>query len=139
MNTRKKGWLESRSSQESFRRAFAREDAIENFLTVIEEEMVGKGVSRKQLAGLMNCRPANITRIMKRTANLTAATMVDLAWALGLKVCFVVKPQVQQGSRGDGAQVIKVDFSRWESWLDQEQESMEQGCQPVFAESGMNG
>jgi plasmid maintenance system antidote protein VapI len=82
----KQGWLQSNLQDPKFQRLYQREDLIEDFLGGIEEELERQGLSRKDLAERLGCRPANVTQIMRRTRNLTANTIVDIAFALGLKL-----------------------------------------------------
>lgn len=82
----KQGWLESKATDTEFQRLLAREDFIEDFLHAVEQRMAEKGISRADLARLMDCRPANITQLFRRTSNLTASTMVDLAFHLGARL-----------------------------------------------------
>jgi transcriptional regulator with XRE-family HTH domain len=81
-----KGWFETKLEDPEFRRLYAREDLIEGFLHQVEQAMKEKGVSRAQLAERLACSSANVTRIMRRSSNLTAATMADMAFALDLRV-----------------------------------------------------
>jgi ribosome-binding protein aMBF1 (putative translation factor) len=90
--TKKPGWLEAKADDLEFHRLLAREDLIEDFLHGVEAEMSRQRVSRSELARRMGCKPANVTRIMRRTTNLTAATMVDLAFALNLRLRVDVGP-----------------------------------------------
>jgi len=69
-----------------FRRLLAQEEFIETFLYRIDDEMRKRGVTRAELASRMGCTPNSIIRIINRTKTLTAATMVDIALSLGLKL-----------------------------------------------------
>ncbi len=80
------GWLEDKTDDPEFQRLYAREDFIEEFLHRVEEEMASQRVSRTELARRLECRPGNITRIFHKTSNLTAATMVDVAFCLNLRL-----------------------------------------------------
>lgn len=88
------GWLDGKTEDPEFQRLYAREEAIEAFLSRIDQEMERRGVTRAELARRMECSPANVTQVMRRTANLTAATMVDLAFALEQVVSFVLSPRM---------------------------------------------
>jgi ribosome-binding protein aMBF1 (putative translation factor) len=90
------GWLEAMADDAEFHRLYAREDLIEDFLHAIEAAMARQGVSRSELARRLGCRPANVTRIMRRTTNLTAATLVDMAFALDLHVRLDVRPATRK-------------------------------------------
>lgn len=91
------GWLDGKTGDPEFRRLYAREEAIEAFLSRVDQEMERLGITRTEMARRMGCSPANVTQVMRRTANLTAATMVDLAGALGQAVAFVLSPRVAEG------------------------------------------
>lgn len=91
------GWLDSKAEDPEFRRLWAREEAIEAFLSRVDQEMERMGITRTEMARRMGCSPANVTQVMRRTANLTAATMVDLAIALGQAVAFVLSPRTTEG------------------------------------------
>ena len=87
MNTSEtKGWLATNMEDPEFQRLLEREEIIEDFLNHVDEEMENRGISRAELARRMGCKPANITQIMRRTRNLTVATMVDIAFFLDLKL-----------------------------------------------------
>ena len=86
MKTERRGWLEDQLNDSEFQRLCAREDFIEDFLTYIENEMKKSNVSRTELARRMGCKPANVTQMFRRTRNLTAATMVDIAFYLKLQL-----------------------------------------------------
>ena len=81
-----KGWFEAKLDDPAFRRAYAREDLIEAFLHEVERVMSEQGISRAQLAQRLGCSAANVTRILRRTSNLTVATMAEMALALDLRV-----------------------------------------------------
>jgi ribosome-binding protein aMBF1 (putative translation factor) len=81
-----KGWLEQNLEDEEFRRLLEHEKFIEKYLNVIDEEMRNLGLPRAELARRMGCKPSNITQIMRRIRNLNTATMVDIAFFLGLKL-----------------------------------------------------
>lgn len=85
---RAKGWLEGRLESRTFRRLFERERVTEYFLGTIESLMQAKGITRSRLAELMECHatPANITRAMRRSTNMTLSTMVDMTHALDCEV-----------------------------------------------------
>lgn len=80
----KSGWLAGKKNDPEFQRLCAREDFIENFLTRVELEMKQRKISRAELARRMLCKPSNITQMFRRTRNLTAASMVDIAFHLKL-------------------------------------------------------
>lgn len=88
---KEKGWLESKLQDQEFQRLLAREDFVEDFLSEVHRVMTEKKVTRAELARRMNCRPANITQLFRRTRNLTAAMMVDIAFHLGVRVHAVVE------------------------------------------------
>lgn len=110
-----KTWLQKRMDSPAFLKALSREAFIEEFLGRIEEEMQRAGVSRVELAGRMGCRPSNVTRILKRSTNLTAETMVDLAAALGLRLYPLFKPASHAQARG--CDVIRFPVTEhWTDW-----------------------
>lgn len=59
---------------------------MEGFYGFVVAEMERQGVRRSALAERMGCAPANVTQILKQKANLTVASMVDLAYHLGVKL-----------------------------------------------------
>lgn len=87
-----KGWLQSNLEDSEFQRLYAREDFIEGFLHHLDAAMDDRGISRKQLAAIVGCSPANVTRALRRTSNLTATTMVDLALAAGIRLRIQTEP-----------------------------------------------
>lgn len=62
------------------------EDAILQFTMRLHEEMQKQGISKTELASRIGSSQPYITRILKGRDNLTIATMVKLARAVGLKV-----------------------------------------------------
>ncbi len=86
-----KGWLEGKLEDPNFERLVARENFIEYFLTEIDRIMREQKITRAELARRMNCRPANVTQLFRRTRNLTATSMVDLAFHLNLKLRLLVE------------------------------------------------
>jgi hypothetical protein len=82
----KRGWLEDKTDNPEFLRLCAREEFIEEFLSHVENEMKRTSVSRAELARRMECKPSNVTQMFRRTRNLTAATMVDIAFHLKLQL-----------------------------------------------------
>src|SRR5687767_11399517 len=81
-----KGWLSGLMEDAEFRRHYAREGTTEDFLCQVEELMERLNINRSQLADIMGCNPANITKIMRRSNNLKVSTMVDMALALNKRV-----------------------------------------------------
>jgi len=91
-SSKREGWLQRNLQDPEFKRYLAREDLIEHFLNAIDSEMSRRGVSRAELARRMGCRPSNVTQILRRTRNLTVATMVDIAFHLDLRLELVIRP-----------------------------------------------
>lgn len=94
--TKQKGWLESNLEDQEFQRLLAREDFIEDFLNEIDRLMTEKRMTRAELARRMDCRPSHVTQLFRRTRNLTAASMVDLAFHLGVRLRVVVERGLQR-------------------------------------------
>ncbi len=82
-NDQTEGWFSQNAENPEFRRGFERERAAEEFLECVESIMHEQGLTRAKLAQMMDCRPANITKVMRHTNNLKLSTMVDVALALG--------------------------------------------------------
>jgi transcriptional regulator with XRE-family HTH domain len=93
MNEEPTGWLDEKMEDASFRRLYEREKVIESFLNRIQQVMDRQSVTRAELARRMECSAANITQLMRRTTNLTVATMVDLAFSLDQKVTLSIMPK----------------------------------------------
>jgi len=62
------------------------EDAVLGFTMQLHEEMQKQGLTRTELANRIGASQPYVTRILKGRENLTVATMVKLARAIGLKV-----------------------------------------------------
>lgn len=62
------------------------EDAALQFTMQLHEEMQKQGLTRTELANRIGASQPYVTRILKGRENLTIATMVKLARAVGLKV-----------------------------------------------------
>ncbi len=83
-----------------FRRALAREHLIEDFLSDVEAVMRAQRMTRAELARRMGCSRANVSSLFRRTANLTAATMADIAFHLGLQLQLRLEPAAGAGAKG---------------------------------------
>ena len=79
-------WLAKDLGDPEFQRLLAREEFIEEFLNHVDSKMKREGVTRAELARRMNCKASNVTQMFRRTRNLTASTMVDIAFHLELKL-----------------------------------------------------
>lgn len=90
------GWLERMTDDPEFQRLLAREDFIEDFLSEVERLMTEKGMTREDLARLMRCSTSNISQLFRRSRDLTASTMVDLAFHLGVHLQLIVKSGVRR-------------------------------------------
>lgn len=88
----KKDWLASNLEDWEFRRLYHRELVAESFITTIECVMEERGVTKAELAKRMECSAANVSRAMRKTTNMTIATMVDMALSLDLCVGIELKP-----------------------------------------------
>jgi transcriptional regulator with XRE-family HTH domain len=62
------------------------EDAILQFTMQLHEQMQKQGISKTELASRIGVSQPYVTRILKGRDNLTIATMVKLARAVGLKM-----------------------------------------------------
>ena len=62
------------------------EDTVLQFTMQLHEQMQKQGISKTELASQIGASQPYITRILKGRDNLTIATMVKLARAVGLKV-----------------------------------------------------
>lgn len=100
--SKKSGWLAGRVGNEDFERLLAREDFIEDFLSAVEDAMAQQRVTRAELARRMKCAPANVTQLFRRTRNLTAATMVDIAFHLGLSLKLQLAARLPGEARWQG-------------------------------------
>jgi len=62
------------------------EDAILQFTMQLHEQMQKQSISKTELASRLGVSQPYVTRILKGRDNLTIATMVKLARAVGLKM-----------------------------------------------------
>jgi transcriptional regulator with XRE-family HTH domain len=89
-------------------KTFRREFAAEDFATDVEAALEKLGMSRADLARRLDCTPAFVTKALRRTSNLTVATMTDIAAAVGIEELRLrvpnspghVKPRDQKKSSG---------------------------------------
>lgn len=61
-------------------------DIVGDFTEELVRWMDEKKISRSELASLIGHRPSYITKVLRGTANLTAASMAKLARAVGARV-----------------------------------------------------
>lgn len=88
----KKGWLTVKLEDWEFRRSFERELVAELFVSRIEHAMTEQELNKTELAKRMECSLANVSRAMRKTTNMTIATMVDMALSLNLRVRVELEP-----------------------------------------------
>lgn len=81
-------------AERRYQLTLATEDIIADFLRGVNQVMSDKGITRTELARRMNCSPSNVTQILRRRRNLTAARMADVAYHLGARVRLVVTPMI---------------------------------------------
>ncbi|HEX6865074.1 MAG TPA: helix-turn-helix transcriptional regulator [Thermoanaerobaculia bacterium] len=106
------------------------EDAILQFTMRLHEQMQKQGISKTELASRIGASQPYITRILKGRDNLTIATMVKLARAVGLKVQISLEetdPRAEEKAilptyRGSGLQP-GVDLDNSRSLLDRMESS----------------
>lgn len=97
------------------------EDAIHRFTMQLHKQMQKQGLTKTELASRIGASQPYVTRILKGRDNLTIATMVKLARAVGLKVQISLEetdPRAAQKAtlptyRGSGLQAgVDLDDSR---------------------------
>lgn len=93
-NQQPKGWLEKRLEDPQFRRLYERECVAEEFICALEEQMRKESVTRTALAEKMGCSPANITRVMSSTTNLTLKSIIEMAFAVDMRVRLNLEPML---------------------------------------------
>lgn len=122
-NRAKGGWLAGRMKSLEFKKSFERHGLADDFIAAIEAVMLRDGVSRSQLAERMGCKPANVTRAMRNTTNLTIATMVEMAFAVDCRVRVWLQPM---SAISADATPVAADFATWaETKLNIEMQSTE--------------
>ncbi len=109
-------WLSKELQDEEFQRVYAREELVEGFLEEVLEFMEQENISRSELAERMGCSRANITQLLRRTRNLTAETMSDIAFYLHQTVNVTLGPReatvAEFGERGVD-KVIAQPAKQW--------------------------
>ncbi|MBL8635462.1 MAG: XRE family transcriptional regulator [Myxococcales bacterium] len=103
----KKGWLTAKLENWEFRRSYERELAAELFLTQVEQVLTEQKLSKTELAKRMKCSLANVSRAMRKSTNMTVATMVDMSLALNLRLKIELEPMVS-GAVVTASETIKV-------------------------------
>jgi len=104
------GWLAGRMKSLEFKKSFERHGLADDFIAAIEAVMVREGISRSQLAERMGCKPANVTRAMRNTTNLTIATMVEMAFSLDCRVRVWIQPM---SAISADAMPVTANFASW--------------------------
>ena len=95
-----------------FRRALAKEEFVEGFLDAIDGLMRERGVTRRELAMRLGCSAANVTQLMRRSRNITAETMADIAFHLGYTLSCVLAPAANNEQWVDKGDVARPAGSR---------------------------
>lgn len=88
----KKGWLTAKLEDWEFRRSYERELVAELFVSRIEHAMSEQELTKTELSKRMECTLANVSRAMRKTTNMTIATMVDMGLALNYRVRIELEP-----------------------------------------------
>jgi len=71
---------------------FWEEDIAADFTEELVRWMEEKGISRSELAARIGHRPSYVTKVLRGTVNLTAASMAKLARAVGARVRIHLSP-----------------------------------------------
>lgn len=79
--TRRDMFSESMADPE-IRKLFEKEWLADEIVVQLERKMEELGLTRKDLAERLGCRPPNVTQLLRKGTNLTLGKMVDLALAL---------------------------------------------------------
>lgn len=81
---------------ESYEAEFAREELIYNCTEDLLVAMQDQGVSKADLAKMLNKSKANITQQLNGSRNMTLNSLSDIAYALGLNVKIKVESKTQE-------------------------------------------
>ena len=82
MSTKGKHWTNKSTKDFAF-------SICVDFVTQIEEEMGGRGMSKKDLARLLKIPTSEVSKIINNPSKLTLHNIVEWSRALGLKVSIV--------------------------------------------------
>lgn len=115
----KKGWLQANLENWQFRRLYQRELVAESFIVRIEDAMNEQHVTKTELAKRMECSSANISRVMRKTTNMTIATMVDMALSLNLGIRITLEPLAIEDCTF--APQLKPEAAAWPTVIDNEE------------------
>ena len=88
----KKGFLTANLEDWEFRRLYERQMVAESFIVRIEDAMNEQQITKTELARRMECSAANISRAMRKTTNMTLATLVDMGLSLNFRVKIELEP-----------------------------------------------
>ncbi|WP_396216491.1 multiprotein-bridging factor 1 family protein [Gemmatimonas sp.] len=83
-NTR--SYLADRFTDPDFRKQFDREALVSEFAAQVLLVMEDEGYSKAQLASLLKCSRAYVTKLLRGDSNPTLHTLADLAGALNRRV-----------------------------------------------------
>jgi transcriptional regulator with XRE-family HTH domain len=133
----KKTFFQELMSDHEGRRLYFREDLIFEITEVICRTMQEKGVSKTQLAKLLNVSKSNITQLLSGDHNMRLTSVADLLYALDVKLKVTTERIQVEGiletyaaptecnwSLIEGPPVPKVEFE-----VDEEEEVMAQYVQ----------
>lgn len=81
-NDTKQDLFTSSMEDRAVRAAFEREWLADEIVVALEQKMREMNVNRSELARRLECSPANVTKLFRRSTNLTLGSLVDVALAL---------------------------------------------------------
>jgi transcriptional regulator with XRE-family HTH domain len=85
-------WIERQTESPEARRNYERERFTIWALEEISEAMQQNGFSKADLARTLGTSRAHVTQVLSGSRNVTAATLADLAWACGVRLCVKREP-----------------------------------------------
>jgi transcriptional regulator with XRE-family HTH domain len=106
------GWLESQLADPEFRVEFDKERAASEFVDQLDSALRLKGITRSAFASRIGRSRAYVTQTLRRQANLTIKTMVELAAACGYELHLTLLPASANGGPvwvdpGEGWNVVR--------------------------------
>ena len=85
-------WINRQTESNEARRSYERERFTVWALEEIAEAMQQNGLSKADLARALGTSRAHITQALSGSRNVTVATLADLAWASGIRLCVKKEP-----------------------------------------------
>lgn len=105
-------WIERQTASPESRRLYEEERLILWATEAVAEAMAKQGLTRAQLADVLDTSRPNVTQLLSGSRNMTLRTLAALAHACGMRVDLKLEPLLQVAYEPEAT---GIDFDRLEA------------------------